>query len=285
MNRRTVVSVQLIRMCRSRMALTRGSPSRSSSFPIDRRLVARKLGFDAVVANSIDAVSDRDVLIEFVSACALVMMHLSRLAEELVRWSSQEWAFASIGEGGTNGSSIMPHKKNPDIAELVRGKTGRVYGDLIALLTVMKGLPLAYNRDLQEDKPPLFDAADTATASLRICARMMNQVRFNAARFERGMDGALLLATELADYLVRKGLPFRTAHAVVGGIAAECERSGKTLGELSVADYRRHSKLFAKDVTVLLAARSSIEEKSSEGSTSTRHVHAALRRWRRRLGL
>ena len=171
-----------------------------------------------IVENSIDAVSDRDALLECIAACALIMMHLSRLAEELVLWTSQEWHFATIGEAFTTGSSIMPQKQNPDMAELVRGKTGRVYGDLMALLTVMKGLPLAYNRDMQEDKEPLFDAVDTTAASLSIMARMMETVTFDRQRFEAEMRKDFLLATELADYLVRKGMPFRTGYEIAGAV-------------------------------------------------------------------
>ncbi|HUI64624.1 MAG TPA: argininosuccinate lyase, partial [Bacteroidota bacterium] len=178
-----------------------------TSFAIDRDRVARRLGLRGAEPNSIDAVSDRDALIEFVGASAITMMHLSRIAEELVLWSSSEWRFAEIGDAFTTGSSIMPQKRNPDVAELVRGKSGRVYGDLVALLTVMKSLPLAYNRDMQEVKEPLFDAADTLVSSLRVMARMMRTVHFDARRFESELNGDALLATELADYLVRKKVP------------------------------------------------------------------------------
>ncbi|OLD81850.1 MAG: argininosuccinate lyase, partial [Ignavibacteria bacterium 13_1_40CM_2_61_4] len=188
-----------------------------TSFPIDRKYAAGKLGFRILIDNSIDAVSDRDVQIEFLSGCAITMMHLSRFAEEVIIWSSSEWNFAEIGDSYSTGSSIMPQKKNPDIAELVRGKTGRVYGDLVALLTIMKGLPLAYNRDMQEDKEPLFDAMDTLSGCLYIFAAMLGGMKFKPVKFdEPGAD--LILATELADYLGRKGLPFRKAHSIVGQI-------------------------------------------------------------------
>jgi argininosuccinate lyase len=252
-----------------------------TSFPISREAVARSLGFDGLVENSIDAVSDRDVLIEFISSCAVTMMHLSRCAEDLILWSSEEWLFVEIGEEFTTGSSIMPQKKNPDMAELMRGKTGRVYGDLMALLTIMKGLPLSYNRDLQEDKEPLFDAADTVERSLAVFAGMVGSLRFNADRFEDESD--FLLATELADYLVRKGMPFRTAHAAVGSLVRECVARQCSLKELPLAVYRRHSSLFSKDLWKILHLRASLRLKRSTGSTSPHEVGKALRRWKQRL--
>jgi argininosuccinate lyase len=254
-----------------------------TSFPIHRKKVARTLKLDGIVENSIDAVSDRDGLIEFIAACSVTMMHLSRMAEELVLWSSQEWRFVEIGDEFTTGSSIMPQKKNPDMAELVRGKSGRVYGDLMALLTVMKGLPLAYNRDLQEDKEPLFDAADTTGRSIRIMARMLRSVRFNAERFLEEMSGDFLLATELADYLVRKGVPFREAHETVGIIVGECSRRGVSLRELPLEEYRRRSKAFGKDLYPILDPRASLKMKKSSGSTSPKEVEKAIRVWEKRL--
>jgi len=244
-----------------------------TSFPIHRKKVASTLGLGGIVENSIDAVSDRDGLIEFIAACSVTMMHLSRLAEELVLWSSQEWRFAEIGDEFTTGSSIMPQKKNPDMAELVRGKSGRVFGDLMALLTVMKGLPLAYNRDLQEDKEPLFDAADTTGQSIRI----------NAERFLEEMAGDFLLATELADYLVRKGVPFREAHETVGIIVGECSRRGISLRELPLEEYRRRTKAFGKDLYAILDPRASVRMKKSSGSTSPQEVEKAIRSWKKRL--
>jgi len=254
-----------------------------TSFPIDRQRVANLLGLDGVILNSIDAVSDRDGVIEFVAACAITMMHLSRLGEELVLWSSQEWGFAFIGDAFTTGSSIMPQKKNPDLAELVRGKTGRVYGDLMALLTVMKGLPLAYNRDMQEDKQPLFDAAGTVLSSLRVTAKMMRTVKFKRDRFERELEGDPSLATEIADYLVRKGVPFRTAHGITGEIVRECVISGRTLSGLTLKDFRKHARQFDRDVLLLLSPRASLAAKRSAGSTSPKEVRAALARWERRV--
>jgi argininosuccinate lyase len=254
-----------------------------TSFPIDRRRTAAALGFHNVIENSIDAVSDRDVLIEFVAACGITMMHLSRLAEELVLWASQEWHFAEIGDAFSTGSTIMPQKKNPDMAELVRGKTGRVYGDLVALLTVMKGLPLAYNRDMQEDKEPMFDAADTVMECLSIMSAMMKSVRFNKRRFDRELQSDFLLATEVADYLVRKGMPFRRAHAVAGNIVRFCEERGVALNALPLAEYRRRSKLFSDDVFKFLQPMTSLSNKKSLGSTSPREVRESIRLWKSRL--
>ena len=271
--------------CRKRAALSPlgAAALAGTSFPIDREKTARSLGMGGIVANSIDAVSDRDALLEFISAAAITMMHASRIAEDLVLWTSKEWSFAEIGESFTTGSSIMPQKKNPDMAELIRGKTGRVYGDLMALLTVMKGLPLAYNRDMQEDKEPLFDAADTVTASLDILARMMTTVTFDEDRFEEELNGDQLLATELADYLVRKGIPFREAHGIVGDIVALSADRGISLGELPLGEYIRRSPAFSGDISLLLDARTSLSMKKSAGSTSPAEVERALRRWKKTL--
>ena len=252
-------------------------------FPIDRRSTAKALKFVGLVENSIDAVSDRDVLVEFIAHCSITMMHLSRFAEELVLWSSQEWHFVEIGDAFTTGSSIMPQKKNPDMAELVRGKTGRVYGALVALLTVMKGLPLAYNRDMQEDKEPLFDAAATVINSLGILASMVMSLTFDAARFGTEPESDFLLATELADYLVRKGMPFRKAHAVVGNIVRICSSRGISLSEFSLDEYKKQSSLFESDVYSVLDPRSSLKRKRSAGSTSPSDVRKAIRIWMRKL--
>jgi len=251
--------------------------------PIDRNAVALALGFGGLIENSIDAVSDRDVLIEFIAHCSIVMMHLSRFAEELVLWSSQEWRFAEIGDAFTTGSSIMPQKKNPDMAELVRGKTGRVYGDLMALLTVMKGLPLAYNRDMQEDKEPLFDAAKTVADSLTICSSMLKTVKFDAKRFEKELASDFLLATELADYLVRKGLPFRKAHSIVGDLVRMCAEKKTSLVELPLSEYQKHSKFFENDVYTMLDPRATLSRKRSAGSTSPKEVQKKIRRWKKKL--
>jgi argininosuccinate lyase len=209
------------------------------------------------------------------------MMHLSRFAEELALWSSQEWNFVEIGDEFTTGSSIMPQKKNPDMAELVRGKTGRVYGNLLALLTVMKGLPLAYNRDMQEDKEPLFDAAHTVKNSLEICSLMMKSVKFNKDRFEKEMNSDFLLATELADYLVKKGMPFRKAHAIVGNIVHDCIQKKKTLQSLPLRSYQQYSKLFDKEVLQQLNVKESLKKKQSLGSASPREVKRTTQLWKK----
>jgi len=254
-----------------------------TSFAIDRAAVANELGLAGIVENSVDAVSDRDSLLEYIASAAITMMHLSRLAEELVLWSSREWNFIEISDAFATGSSIMPQKKNPDMAELVRGKAGRVYGDLVALLTVMKGLPLAYNRDMQEDKEPLFDASDTLTASLQIMGLMLGTMTVREERFEAELRSDFFIATELADYLVRKGLPFRKAHAVVGSIVQRCIGTRSTLQSLPLEAYRTFSPLFGKDALALLAPRASLAAKKSAGSTSPVEVAKALRRWKRRI--
>jgi argininosuccinate lyase len=193
-----------------------------TTFPIDRHRVADLLGFAAVTENSMDSVSDRDFAIETLSALSILMMHLSRLCEELIIWSAPEFGFVEMGDNVTTGSSIMPQKKNPDVAELIRGKTGRVYGDLTALLTVMKSLPLAYNKDMQEDKEPLFDALDTVGVCLAVLNTLLSNTRFRADRMRQALHGDFSTATDLADYLVRQGLPFRQAHEVIGKIVAQC---------------------------------------------------------------
>jgi argininosuccinate lyase len=209
------------------------------------------------------------------------MMHLSRLAEELVLWTSQEWAFAEIDDAFATGSSIMPQKKNPDIAELVRAKTGRVYGDLMNVLTIMKGLPLAYNRDMQEDKPPMFDAADTTMESLRVFSEMLSSLKFKKKRFEDELKKSYSAATEIADYLVRKGVPFRDAHRIVGSIVRECLKKEIGLAELPLRNYRRYSSAFEEDIFVLLDPRLSISHKKSAGSTSAQEVNRQITIWRR----
>ncbi len=249
-----------------------------TTYPLDRRAVARELGFRAVSANSMDAVSDRDHAIEFCANAAIAMMHLSRLSEELILWSSQEFAFIQIGDAFTTGSSIMPQKKNPDAAELVRGKTGRVYGDLTALLTLMKGLPLTYNRDLQEDKEPLFDAADTLQLSLAVFARMIPTIRVNEERMRQAALDGFMEATDLADALASRGMPFREAHGVAGRIVLHCEKAGKRLTDLTLEDLTPFSPLFDQAVVAGLDARAIVGRRDTEGGTSPRRVNAALRR-------
>ncbi len=250
-----------------------------SSFPIDRASVAKDLGLEGIVENSIDSVSDRDAILEFLGDAAIAMMHLSRMAEELVLWSSREWGFIEIGDAFATGSSIMPQKKNPDMAELVRGKTGRVYGNLFSLLTTMKGLPLSYNRDLQEDKLPMFDTADTLTASLHILTLMIPTVKVNGARFEKDLRADFSTATDLADFLVRKGLPFRAAHAVVGDLVRTAIEQKRDLPSFSLSDLQAFSPLFDPVALQLIGPRASVGAKKSAGSTSPTEVRKALARW------
>ena len=249
-------------------------------YPIDREFVARQLGFSKVSNNSLDAVSDRDFIIEYEAAAAIAMMHLSRLAEELVLWSSSEFGFIEIGEAFTTGSSIMPQKKNPDVAELARGKTGRVYGHLMGILTTMKSLPLAYNRDMQEDKEGLFDAVDTLQTSLEAFAGMVRAIEVNTGRIAQAMRTDYILATDLADYLVKKGMPFRKAHGVIAKLSEYAMSKGKNFRELGRKEYREFSVLFTGDVYDI-TLESSVAARDVIGGTSPQQVAKALRRARR----
>lgn len=251
-------------------------------YPIDPDYVARELGFSRVSRNSMDAVSDRDFVVDYLSAAGLVMMHLSRLAEEYVLWSSSEFGFIEPDDAFATGSSIMPQKKNPDVAELVRGKTGRVYGHLVALLVVLKGLPLAYNRDLQEDKEALFDTVDTVLAGLAVVAAMIRTTRVKATAMGQAVDESFALATDLADYLARRGVPFRRAHEVVGSLVKWCIDTGRKLSDLSVDDYRRFSSLFEEDV-LSISAEESVQARESRGGTSPVAVRRELEDARVRL--
>jgi len=254
-----------------------------TNLPIDREYSAKLLGMNGVVENSLDAVSSRDVMIELISSCSIIMMHLSRLCEELVLWSSQEFSFAVFDDSFSTGSSLMPQKKNPDIAELIRGKVGRVYGSLFGLLTVMKSLPLAYNRDMQEDKVHLFEAVDTTKDCLHLTSELLKHARFNKNRFEKELDGDLLISTDLVDYLVRKNIPFRKAHNFVGNVVAVCVDQGKKLNELSLAEYKKISPKFEKDIFKLLTAQKSVQNKKSQGSTSPQEVEKQLKYWKNKL--
>ena len=249
----------------------------------DREYVAKLLGMNGLVENSLDAVSDRDVMIELISACSIVMMHLSRLSEEFVLWSSQEFSFAQFDDSFATGSSLMPQKKNPDFAELIRGKTGRVYGALVGLLTVMKALPLAYNRDMQEDKFHLLEALNTTKDCLNIASELLKNTKFNKDRFEKNLDGDFSLATELVDYLVKKNVPFRQAHHIVGSVVAACIDQDKKLNELTLPEYKKISPVFDKDIFKLLTARSSVQNKKSKGSTSPAEVEKQLKFWGKKL--
>ncbi|MFM7143636.1 MAG: argininosuccinate lyase [Alphaproteobacteria bacterium] len=247
-----------------------------AGFPIDREKVARELGFDGVSRNSLDAVSDRDFVAEFLAAASILAMHLSRLGEEIVLWSSQEFGFVTLPDAFATGSSMMPQKKNPDVAELVRGKTGRVYGALVSILTTLKGLPLAYNRDLQEDKPPLFEAARQLRSSLHVLARMMPRLAPNAAVM-RAAAGGLSLATELADFLVERGLPFRQAHEVVGHVVRDCLDRGRDLESMTVAELAAFSPLLDHRALAHLTIESALARRSSTGGTSRAGVERRLR--------
>ena len=254
-----------------------------STIALDRAFIARRLGFNGVSQNSMDAVSDRDFACEFLSACAITGMHLSRLCEDTVLWASSEFGFLRLSDAHTTGSSLMPQKKNPDIAELARGKTGRLYGNLVSLLTTLKGLPLSYNRDMQEDKEPVFDSADTLGASLEILAEMFSAAQWDKKRMAAASEDALLVATDWADYLVRRGLPFREAHAVVGKLVAQSVKRGVTLRDLSLKDLQAASKLFRPDALRVLDAKRSLQMRTSEGAPSPRRVAARLAWWRKRL--
>jgi argininosuccinate lyase len=251
-------------------------------YPIDRAAVARELGFARVSENSVDAVSDRDFAVEFLAAAATCMMHLSRLAEEIVLWSSAEFGFLILPDAFATGSSIMPQKKNPDVAELARARVGRVYGHLLSVLTMLKGQPLAYNRDLQEDKQAFFEAEDTLLSTLEVFARMLPALRVDGERAMAAATAGHALATDLADYLVRKGVPFRQAHAAVGKLVRYAEGQGKAFSELSLAEYRRFSNRFEADV-LKLDVRAALAARDVPGGTAPRRVRAALRRARRRL--
>ena len=253
-----------------------------TNYPISRNRLAELLGFPAVTANSLDAVSDRDFVIEFLAAASLVMVHLSRLGEELVLWSSAEFGFIELPESACTGSSMMPQKRNPDTAELVRGKSGRVFGALVALLTIMKGLPLAYNRDMQEDKPPLFDAVDTTKAALVVLLRLLPDLTIHRARLEQAAADSFLLATDLADYLVLKGVPFRQAHALVGQAVRYALERKKALGALSTAEWRCFSKQFGPDLKAYLTLEQSLARKTQPGSTALAQVAARIKELERR---
>ena len=243
-----------------------------TTFPIDRMLTTRLLGFEKAYDNSMDAVSDRDFILEFLSNASLLMMHLSRFCEELLLWSSHEFKFISLSDAYSTGSSIMPQKKNPDMAELIRGKTGRVYGNLTALLTVMKGLPLAYNKDLQEDKEGMFDSADTIITSLTVMNGMLSTLTVNRVNMEKSTEQDFSNATELADYLAAKGLPFRKAHELVGLLVLDCIKKGIYLQDVNLQDYQMLSPLINEDVYEVLKSRMAVSRRNSLGGTGFESV-------------
>ena len=244
-------------------------------YPVDREWLARELGFSAISANSMDAVSDRDFLLDFHAASAICVTHLSRLAEELVIWSSDEFGFIRLGDEYTTGSSMMPQKRNPDFAELARAKTGRVFGNLVAMLTVLKGLPLTYNRDLQEDKEGLFDTVDALLPTLAAMAGMVTTLEVQRDRLRRAAEAGYVLATDVADYLVGKGIPFREAHQVAARVSVHAQQEGKRLGELTLETYRRFSPLFEEDV-LSITVDSSIAARDVPGGTAPAQVREAV---------
>ncbi|WP_124728401.1 argininosuccinate lyase [Staphylospora marina] len=247
-----------------------------TTFPIDRRMTARALGFERIYDNSMDAVSDRDYLVEFLSIASLVMVHLSRLSEELILWSAEEFGYVTLDDAYCTGSSMMPQKKNPDIPELVRGKTGRVFGHLTALLTTLKALPLTYNKDMQEDKEGVFDTVRTLTGCLSLTASLVRTMKVNADVMRKNAESGFANATDLADYLVRRGLPFRQAHEITGKLVLHAIRQGKVLTELTPGEFREHSPLIGEDVYDALSVDKVVEARDSEGGTSRKQVLATL---------
>lgn len=257
-----------------------------TGFPLDRAAVARQLDFADITRNSLDGVSDRDFAIEFTSFASILMMHLSRFAEEITLWSTEEFSFIELDDAFSTGSSIMPQKKNPDLAELVRGKTGRVYGDLITLLTLMKSLPLAYNKDMQEDKEALFDAIDTVKQSLLVFAPMLQTARFKTAHMAQAAQGGFTNATDLADYLAAKGLPFRDAHAVVGNAVLWCIERGISLEEVDLAAYKTFSPLIEEDIYAFISVENCVARRKVSGGPAPEMTEAAIgeaRTWLRRM--
>ena len=249
-----------------------------TSFPIDRKYTAKQLNFSMISENSLDAVSDRDFILEFLSAAAICMMHLSRLSEEIILWSSKEFSFIELDDSFCTGSSIMPQKKNPDAAELIRGKTGRVYGNMINLFTAMKALPLAYNHDMQEDKEPLFDSVGTIKKSLFLMSQMIKTLTVNRENMSASLKGDFSTATELADYLVRKGLSFREAHKIVGEIVLYCIKNKKNLSQLNLQEFKLFHKIFEEKVTELLNPHAAANAKTSYGGTSLKRVKGSVQK-------
>ena len=247
-----------------------------TTYDTDRRFEAEKLGFDGICLNSLDGVSDRDFCAELMSCLAILMMHLSRFSEEIILWASWEFQFVELSDAYTTGSSIMPQKKNPDMAELVRGKTGRVYGDLMGLLTTLKGLPLAYNKDMQEDKESVFDACDTVQMCLQVFTGMVSTMTAKAENMKRAAQKGFINATDLADYLVKKGMPFRSAYKISGQLVAQCIRENKVLEELPLTTYKGYSDLFENDLYNEIDLVTCVEKRISEGGTSTASVKAQV---------
>ncbi|MDI1471196.1 Argininosuccinate lyase [Thermodesulfovibrio sp. N1] len=256
-----------------------------TSLPIDRDYTAKELGMERVIPNSMDAVSDRDFVLDVLYCGAMIMMHLSRLSEELIIWSTDEFGYIELPDKFSTGSSMMPQKKNPDSAELIRGKTGRVYGNLISLLTTMKALPLTYNRDMQEDKEPVFDTCDTVIMSLKIMIEMLPQVKFNVDKMKASLKTGFLTATDLAEYLVKKGVPFRIAHEIVGKIVLYCIEKGKNLSELEIKEFKKFSDKIDENVYEILTPEGSITAKQSYGSTAKKFVKEQIIILKKSLGM
>lgn len=254
-----------------------------TNYPLDRAFTAKVLGFPALTRNSMDAVSDRDYVAETLGVLSIIMMHLSRLSEELVVWSSQEFSFVELPDGFCTGSSMMPQKKNPDVPELIRGKTGRVYGHLFSIMTTLKGLPLTYNRDLQEDKEPVFDAMETVLECLTVSAELIQRLRIRRDVLTDALQSGFVLATELADYLVQKGVPFRDAHRVVGQLVRHCTEHKVTLHDLSFADLKTVSPHFSQDALTFLTPEGAIDRKTQIGGTSRKQVVRQMHAWESRL--
>jgi len=255
-----------------------------TGLPIDREQVARELEFDRVTSNSMDTSADRDFALEFVSCCVMIQLHLSRLSEELVLWSSQEFSYVDIADTFCTGSSIMPQKKNPDIPELIRGKSGRVAGSFMALITMMKGLPLTYNRDMQEDKEQIFDAVDTVAASLGITAELLDNLKFRTEKMEKATRTGYITATDLADYLVLKDVPFREAHGIVGRAVAYCIEKQCELTDLSIEELCGFSQVINKDVFEVLSVEGSVNSRISTGGTGLRRVTEAVSNAEKQMG-
>jgi argininosuccinate lyase len=247
-----------------------------TSLPIDRKYLANLLDFPEISENSVDTVSDRDFVIEFCSNSSILMMHLSRLSEEIVIWSSCEFDFIELSDEFCTGSSIMPQKKNPDVPELIRGKVGRTYGNLFAILTIMKSLPLSYNRDMQEDKEPLFDTLDTIKSSLKITEKMIEKIEFKSKKMQDAAELGFTTATDLVEYLVKKGLPFRESHHLIGRLVKSCIDKGISLSNLTLEDFKKISPLFEKDVLKVITIKYSVNSKKSLGSTSQELVKKAI---------
>ena len=255
-----------------------------TTYPTDRRFEAAKLGFDGICLNSMDGVSDRDFCVELLSAFSILMMHLSRFSEEIILWSSWEFKFVELSDAYTTGSSIMPQKKNSDMAELVRGKTGRVYGDLMALLTTLKGLPLAYNKDMQEDKESIFDACDTVEMCLKVFTGMVSTMTANTDHMKKAAQTGFINATDLADYLAKKGLPFRSAYKISGSIVAHCIAEGTVLEDLPLKEYQKFSDLFDEDVYQEISLETCVRKRISEGGTSVASVEAQIAYVKEKIG-